>query len=219
MRFRRKGPEASVEGRSDVAEGPEASVETEAVAVAEEAPIVAGPYDIDDVDDELERADLGGLLIPPVDGCDVRIQIDESTQQVQSVLIAGEDGAVEVKAFAAPRNGDLWGEVRPQIAADMAQRGGTATEREGRFGTEIMCVMPVQTPDGQSATQPSRVVGVNGPRWLLRATFLGRPAVEPDTAPEWEDALAQVVVRRGTEAMPVGAELPLHLPDGARRAT
>lgn len=207
MRFRRKDAEGTAEG-----------VETEAVAVVEESSTASGPFDIDDVGDELERADLGGLLIPPVDGCDVRIQIDESTQQVQSVLIAGEDGAVEVKAFAAPRNGDLWGEVRPQIAADMAQRGGTATEREGRFGTEIMCVMPVQTPDGKSATQPSRVVGVNGPRWLLRATFLGRPAVEPDAAPEWEDALAQVVVRRGSEAMPVGAELPLHLPDGARRA-
>ena len=41
--------------------------------------------------------------------------------------------------FAAPRHGDLWSEVRPQIAAEVASRGGTATEREGRFGTELVC--------------------------------------------------------------------------------
>ena len=29
--------------------------------------------------------------------------------------------------------------------------------------------------------QPSRVIGINGTRWLLRATLLGRPAVEPET--------------------------------------
>ena len=30
--------------------------------------------------------------------------------------------------------------------------------------------------------QPSRVIGINGSRWLLRATLLGRPAVEPGPA-------------------------------------
>jgi hypothetical protein len=72
--------------------------------------------------------------------------------------------------------------------------------------------MPVQMPDGQAGTQPSRIIGVNGPRWMLRATLLGRPAFEPETAGPWEDVVADVVVRRGAQAMPVGAELPLSLP-------
>ena len=63
----------------------------------------------------------------------------------------------------------------------MAQRGGTATEREGRFGTELMCEMRVERPEGP-AMQPSRIIGINGSRWLLRATLLGRPALEPDAA-------------------------------------
>ena len=97
-------------------------------------------------------------------------------------MLAAEEGAIELRAFAAPRNGDLWSEVRPQIAADVSQHGGTATEREGRWGTELVCQMQVVLPDGNQAMQPSRIIGVNGPRWLLRATFLGQPAVEPDDA-------------------------------------
>jgi hypothetical protein len=52
---------------------------------------------------------------------------------------------------------------------------------------------------------------------MLRASFLGRPAVDPDASSDWEDALAQVVVRRGDQAMPVGEPLPVRLPDDARR--
>jgi hypothetical protein len=52
---------------------------------------------------------------------------------------------------------------------------------------------------------------------LLRGTFLGRPATEPETAGDWEDALASVVVHRGSQAMPSGDALPLRLPDDAQR--
>ena len=77
--------------------------------------------------------------------------------------------------------------------------------------------MQVVGPDGSRAIQPSRIVGVNGGRWLLRATFLGRPAVEPENAETWEDALAAIVVHRGTHAMPAGDALPLVLPQDAQR--
>jgi len=177
-----------------------------------------GPWDSDDVpDDGLPRVDLGSLRVAPREGAELRLQVDEASGEVQSVMLAGDEGALELRAFAAPRNGDLWSEVRPQIAADVAQHGGTATEREGRWGTELVCQVQVVTPDGKQAIQPSRIVGVNGGRWLLRATFLGQPAVEPDTAGPWEDALTTVVVHRGSQAMPVGDALPLVLPDDAQR--
>ena len=92
-------------------------------------------------------------------------------------------------------------------------RGGTATEREGRWGTELECQVQVRGPDGRSGTQPSRIVGINGTRWLLRATFLGRPAVNPDRAADFEDVVARVVVRRGDAAMAPGEPLPVELPD------
>jgi hypothetical protein len=184
----------------------------------EASPQGTGPWDSDDApDDGLERVDLGSLRVAPYEGTELRLQVDEASGEVQSVMLAGEEGALELRAFAAPRNGDLWSEVRPQIAADVSRHGGTATERDGRFGTELVCQMQVVLPDGSQAMQPSRIVGVNGSRWLLRATFLGQPAVEPDDAEQWEDALASVVVHRGTHAMPAGDALPLTLPDQAQR--
>ncbi|GAA5130292.1 hypothetical protein GCM10023339_60520 [Alloalcanivorax gelatiniphagus] len=211
MKFRRK------------AAATDAPAETAADATAEtpgETPggAATGPFDISQVrDDGVDRADLGSVLVPAIADRELRLQVDEKSGQVRAVMLAGQDGACEFQAFAAPRNGDLWSDVRPQIAADMQRRGGQATEREGRWGTELVCQMPVQRPDGTTATQPSRIIGINGPRWMLRASFLGRPALDPDATSDWEDALAQVVVRRGDEAMPVGEPLPVKLPDDARR--
>ncbi|HEX3930540.1 MAG TPA: DUF3710 domain-containing protein [Nocardioides sp.] len=177
-----------------------------------------GPWDSGETpDDGLDRVDLGSLRVPGREGAELRLQVDETTGEVQSVMLAAEEGALELRAFAAPRGGDLWSEIRPQIAADVARHGGTATEREGRFGPELVCQMQVVMPDGTQALQPSLIVGVNGARWLLRATFLGQPAVEPELSPEWEEALASVVVHRGTHAMPSGDALPLSLPDDAQR--
>nr|WP_228501638.1 DUF3710 domain-containing protein [Nocardioides agariphilus] len=183
----------------------------------DQAPTTDGPFDAEDLADTEGRVDLGALLLLPVEGAELQLQVDEATGNVASVMFAGPDGALEMRVFAAPRNGDLWSEVRPQIAADLARRGGTATEREGRFGTELVCQMPVTLPDGKSGMQPSRVIGINGSRWLLRGTLLGRPAVEPEAGAPFEDALTTVAVRRGAHAMPVGDPLPLSLPPDARR--
>jgi hypothetical protein len=192
----------------------------EAATAAEEIESTSGPYDADELpDDGVERVDLGSLLIEPEQGRELRLQVDEKSGNVQSVMLTGKDGAIELRAFAAPRNGDLWSEVRPQIAADMAQRGGTATEREGRFGTELVCQVQVQRPEGGAAVQPSRIVGINGPRWLLRATFLGKPAVELEGIDDWEDTVTRVAVRRGAHAMRVGEPLPVTLPEQARRVS
>lgn len=208
MKFRRK---SAVEP---------ADVTEEDVAVAADEVPARGPFDADDVaGDGLERVDLGSLLITPQPEREIRLQVDEATQTVESVLIAGPDGALELRAFAAPRHGDLWAQARPQIAAETSQQGGTATEREGSYGIELLCQRPVTRADGKGGMQPTRVVGINGSRWFLRATFLGHPAREPDNATDWDDTLASVVVQRGQHAMPVGDPLPLTLPPDARRSS
>ncbi|TGN65580.1 DUF3710 domain-containing protein [Nocardioides eburneiflavus] len=218
MKFRRKA-EAAPASAEDAA-GSATLDEGDAAAGEGAAPAsgASGPFDVSQVEgDGVERADLGSLLVPAIAERELRLQVDEKSGQVRAVMLAGADGACEFQAFAAPRNGDLWSDVRPQIAEDMVRRGGHATEREGRWGTELVCQMPVKRPDGTTATQPSRILGINGDRWMLRASFLGRPALDPNATSEWEDALAQVVVRRGEQAMPVGEPLPVTLPDDARR--
>ncbi|GAA3651209.1 DUF3710 domain-containing protein [Nocardioides ginsengisoli] len=215
MRLRRKAADADgieVDETTDAPAADETGETTDATADG----VFDGPYDVDDLpDDGVARLDLGSLLVAPLADRELRVQVDEQTGEVRAVLLATDEGALELRAFAAPRHGDLWSEIRPQIAADAARRGGTATEREGRFGTELVCEVRMTRADGATGTQISRVIGVNGPRWLLRATFLGEPAREPDAAAEWEAAIAQVVVRRGAHAMPVGEQLPLTLPEGA----
>jgi hypothetical protein len=184
-------------------------------------PRADGPFDSSEVvldPADATKIDLGGLVVTGRPGLELQLQVDEASGRVAGVLLAGSQGAVELRAFAAPRNGDIWPDVRTQIAAEVARQGGTATEADGPFGTELLVKMTVTTPDGQPATQPSRVVGVPGPRWLLRATLFGTPAVQPDPEDEVEKALREVIVVRGTEAIPPGDPLPLVVPANARRA-
>lgn len=190
---------------------------------ADDAPVTpdgwpSGPRDSADPNvEEGERADLGSLRIPQLGGADLRLQVDEESGQILAVMITAEEGLVEMRAFSAPRNGDLWAEARPEIAADTESRGGTATEQDGPFGVELLCVVPVELAEGEQGVHPSRVIGVNGPRWFFRATFVGRPAVDAEYAAPWEEAVRHVVVHRGSEAMPSGEALPLRLPDDAQR--
>ncbi len=218
MRFRRKSDANGPDTPSGVAVDGVVGDDDEAQSGAAADLGPAGPCDADDIsDDGVNRIDLGALLVAPVEGRDVRVQVDEKSGGVRSVVLAGSDGAVELRAYAAPRNGDLWSEVRPQIAADAARRGGTATEHDGPFGTELLCELQVKSPDGKVGNQTSRVVGFNGPRWMLRATFLGRPAQASEDLAEWRTAISAVAVRRGAQAMPVGEQLPLTLPEEIRQ--
>jgi hypothetical protein len=181
-----------------------------------------GPWDVADVDldaDEPNRVDLGGLIVTGGAGLQMRLQVDERTQAVAAALLVAEDGALELRAFAAPRNESIWDSVRHEIAAEATRRGGTATEQDGEFGAEVKLVVPAKSAEGKQTAQVSRVVGVSAPRWLLRGTFLGRPAVEPSPDGLLEEAFRKVIVRRGSEPMPPRSAIPLTMPPGAETAS
>lgn len=178
----------------------------------------AGPFDVAEVDlEEGQWVDLGSLLLPPPTDVELRLQVDETTQQVAAVLLVGQTGALELRPFAASRGGGAWDELRPRIAAETARVGGTATETDGAFGTELVCLVPVTNQEGQQATQANRFAGHEGPTWLLRTNLLGQPAVEDDAAGPWHDLIRSVVVRRGAGPMAPGTPLPLTLPPEARQ--
>lgn len=215
MKFRRKKSDQAEVEETTAAEQPEAVEEGDAVSPLGNR--ADGPFDISEVEvDENDpgRVDLGSIVVTVPEGLELQLQVDEQSGQLVAVVLAGQTGAVELRAFAAPRNGDIWDDVRKQIAAEVARRGGTATEAEGPWGPELRVVLTMTTPDGQSGQQPSRVFGIPGPRWLLRATFFGQPALEPDDDGPVESALRQVVVRRGTEPLAPGEALPLRVPTG-----
>jgi hypothetical protein len=60
---------------------------------------------------------------------------------------------------------------------------------------------------------PVRFLGVDGPRWFLRALLAGPVADEAVRAKAFEDAFRRVVVVRGNEPLPVRDPVPLRLPD------
>jgi hypothetical protein len=182
--------------------------------------VAEGPYDSSEIDPEAleadDRIDLGALVITGLPGMELRLQVDEQSGQVQAILLVLEDSALELRAFAAPKSAGIWDEVRREIAAEASRMGGTATDAEGPFDTELVLVVPVEDPEGQIVSQTSRVIGVDGPRWLLRATVLGRAAVDPEAALPLEETLRNVVVVRGAEPMIARESLPLRLPPGAQ---
>lgn len=212
MIFRRRGTEKP----ADAGDTPGADGD-ELVELGRERP--RGPWDRAETSvDEQEEGyiDLGGLVVRGVPDIELRLQVEDQEGTIAAVLLAGPESGLEVRAFAAPRHEGIWEEVRGDIAAEATRRGGTATELDGEFGTELMLSVPVQTPDGQQGVQPSRVVGVDGPRWLLRGTFLGKSAVEPDPEGPLESAFRDVIVVRGNEPMAPRDLIVMRMPPQAQ---
>ena len=80
------------------------------------------------------------------------------------------------------------------------------------IGVELTGTVPADnTPANSRNRVPVRFIGVDGPRWFLRAMLGGR-AAEPGRGSRFEQALRDVVVRRGNEPLPVREPVPLVLP-------
>lgn len=179
-----------------------------------------GPYDVTEVDLEAEpeagpRIDLGSMIITGIEGAELRLQVADETQQIVSAMLISKDSALELGAFAAPRSGGLWSELREELIEAAGAAGGSAAVVEGPFGVELRRLLPVQTPDGEQGYQPSRMWVAEGPRWLLRGIVYGQAAlVDGLESPVAEllDCFRATVVRRGEEARAPGDLLPLTLP-------
>jgi len=166
-----------------------------------------GPWDVTEApDDDVARIDLGALQVPTLADVEVRVEADEKGEVAAVLLVHGQSG-VQLGAFAAPRSEGIWPEVMSEIGEGIVGEGGTILTQEGEFGTELHARVP--TPEGK---QPVRFVGVDGPRWFLRAVFTGAAATDPDAERVLVDSVRQVIVVRGNDPMPVRDPLPLRLP-------
>lgn len=170
-----------------------------------------GPFDAAAPDDGLPRVDLGGMQVPVLEGLELRVEVDESGQVVAATLVDGAN-LMQLGAFAAPKTSGIWAEVRQEIADSIRSGGGNVEEVEGPYGPELRTAVPTEVP-GQLA--PARFVGIDGPRWFLRALFSGPAGTDPDASPLLDSVLRAVVVVRGGDAMPIRDPLPLRLPEQA----
>jgi len=184
-----------------------------------------GPFDLAEVEgterdgaDPVARLDLGALRLVPVEGMQLRLEVDEVQQTVLSVHAVLQDSSVQLQAFAAPRTLPVWPEIRTEIADNVTAGGGTADVVHGELGRELLCRMPQQGPDGRTIFAQVRFAGIDGPRWFLRAVFSGPAAIDDEAAAPLVALVRSAVVVRGDDAMPPREVLPLTLPQEAQDA-
>lgn len=160
-----------------------------------------GPWDSTEksVADDPSYVDLGALIVRGDEGFTLQLPADNDNGDIGSVVMVAEGAALELRAFAATRSGGLWDEVRADIAEEVTRLDGESEVIVGPYGAELHVSVPAKTPDGQDGVQPSRIIGVEGPRWLLRATLLGAAAMDTDDGSLLMRALRDVIVVRGAE--------------------
>ncbi|MDX6275432.1 MAG: hypothetical protein QOJ92_2642 [Frankiales bacterium] len=177
-----------------------------------------GPWDVEDVPaDDIPRLDLGGMLVPVTDKLELRIEVNEEQHIVGATLVDGPS-TLQINVFAAPRTDGIWDEVRGEIAESLIAGGGSASDSQGRFGTELVARIPTEMAGRGVVQQSARFLGVDGPRWFLRGLLTGPGSTDLGAAVRLEDAFGEVVVVRGSEAMAARDPLPLKLPRDAAEA-
>jgi hypothetical protein len=176
----------------------------------------AGPWDGGERYPERQRIDLGSLLIPVNPGQEVQLNV--AGEQIVAASVSAGASDLQVQAFAAPKSGGLWEDVRGEIAEEIRSLGGASHEADGPFGTELQARVPTEPGDPRSPLQPARYIGVDGPRWLLRGTISGQAASRADLARPLEEVFAGIVVVRGDHAAPPRDLLAIELPAEMRQA-
>lgn len=177
-----------------------------------------GPFDFEEVDlsaDEVQRLDLGALILTPWEGMGLQLQVNEGNQQVVAALAFWEQSGLELALLAAPTSGGLGDELREDLTEEAEQAGGSATTAVGPFGPELRRVLPAEGPSGEQLFQVSRTWFAEGPRWLLRGTLLGEAGLTEDdegAAAAFVEFFRNVVVRRGDGPMVPGEIIAMTMP-------
>ena len=153
--------------------------------------------------------DLGAILLPGVQGMELRMEIDKATDVVSAASILLDGSSLQVQAFAAPRTEGIWDEIRAEIAESVTQQGGSVDDLPGPFGRELLARLPVRTPEGRTGHRPARFIGADGPRWFVRGVHHrprgGRPGGRDRRSSSCSPG---IVVVRGTDAR--AAPRPAH---------
>lgn len=163
-----------------------------------------GPYDSEEApEDELARLDLGSVRLPLPAESQVQVEMDQNGP-LRAVHVLTPNGRFTVGAYAAPKSGDLWPEISRELAEQLHGDGARVRKENGEWGTELVAFVNDVL---------LRFVGVDGPRWMLRAVSAGPKETSAKAAEELRDIVRNTIVVRGQQPMPVRTPLPLSLPE------
>ncbi|KFI45514.1 Protein of unknown function [Bifidobacterium bohemicum] len=167
-----------------------------------------GPWDINEEDgpDYDEYLDVGSYYLPFLQGIELRIKANRATGDVLGCTISYKSSSLEIEALAAPKTMSLWDGVREDLLAANPK----ASEKPGVFGMEVN--LPIEVKGGKSVM--TRIVGVDGPRWMLRGIFSGPAATQPRSAEAkaLNQFFSEIVVDRGEEPLAPRDLIPMHPP-------
>ncbi|MGB3184430.1 MAG: DUF3710 domain-containing protein [Ornithinimicrobium sp.] len=173
---------------------------------------VDGPFDSGEVDDVEGLLDLGAVRIPMVSGMQLRFDVEKDTRRIVGLTCVMNEDKMQVQAFAAPRSAGIWTDIRADLVKGIKDGGGAVTEQDGLLGTELISRLPARAADKSVVYQPTRFLGVDGPRWFIRAVVHGPAASDAARLKPWLVFLRGTVVHRGDEPKPPREVLALTAP-------
>lgn len=204
---------ASAEGTRDTSENSVDSVVTSTASssnTGSQVPPQEGPFDesdgtitglLDPDGEGLGILDFGAYaFVPPVN---TQLQIESSEEQNLVVHVLSGQSNITIDAYAAPKTGGQWRFVASELADGLRNQGAKVSIQDGPWGREVI---------GSAAESVIRFIGVDGPRWMLRAVIVSSPAEAEQSAEIARTMLSNTVVRRGTNPMPARTPIPLVLP-------
>lgn len=204
---------ASAEGTRDTSENSVDSVVTSTASssnTGSQVPPQEGPFDesdgtitglLDPDGEGLGILDFGAYaFVPPVN---TQLQIESSEEQNLVVHVLSGQSNITIDVYAAPKTGGQWRFVASELADGLRNQGAKVSIQDGPWGREVI---------GSAAESVIRFIGVDGPRWMLRAVIVSSPAEAEQSAEMARTMLSHTVVRRGTNPMPARTPIPLVLP-------
>src|SRR5699024_6268087 len=97
-------------------------------------------------------------------------------------------------------------------------KGAKVTLEDGEFGRELLIRIPAKLPDGRQGERPARFLGIDGPRWMIRAMIMGKAALKKSESALLYDILKDTVIDRGDRPLPARQMLELTPPENVLAA-
>ncbi|WKD61363.1 hypothetical protein CCICO_06715 [Corynebacterium ciconiae DSM 44920] len=211
--FGKKNAENDAAAEDAVAHGPdqsdafrgESAADTGAAAEADYGPFDGQSVDIEEFDFSdfsLGTLDLGSMKIALPKPSQVQVEMGEKGPRMLHIVT--EHGRITPVAFAAAASQPQWPTVIDEIRAGMENDGLTVHSEQGPWGTELV---------GVTEQAQIRMIGCDGPRWMLRTTLVGPKERADQLRDLARDVLARTFVYRGDQPMMAGNSLPVVLPE------
>ncbi|MEY4366662.1 MAG: hypothetical protein RLZ28_77 [Actinomycetota bacterium] len=179
----------------------------------------SGPLDISAVRELKPMHDFGSLRVPNRPDVDIRIEVEQTSQVTTALFVDIANSTIRIQAFAAPRNQELWPEIRATLISSIETQGGKFQEQIGSFGTELLVEVPTLDENNRPVSRRHlRFLGFDGPRWFLRVEVSGAALTDPVASGYADELIRGLVVNRGDSAMPPRDLLPLLIPAGSAGA-